>query len=392
MGWYVPFSSLSQTQVSIIEEITRSIDRTNHFICGFAGSGKSVLLTHVMERLAADHPTSSFAFLSFTHALVGMSKTSLLASGLDEGTARRIDFSTVHRFMYGRNTADFVFVDEAQDLQEEWLDKIKDKARHVVLAGDYEQSIYEESATRAQMLRRFDPEIHELREVFRLTPSLKRVAISINPSASNIVEADPVNSVDADIRDVAFDSLEEEVDWVVNEAQTRARAGRPSALLFQYHHELRRFYEEIFRIRDIPFPKEHPRSLSERYINMNKEMESAGIPLSYYGNQVGTLNLGEKGPHIYLMTMHSAKGLDFKNVFLPCLHRGLDGPRGPRLDHVIEPFRPRVCFVGVTRTFENLFLTHSSGEMEAPFHNLPVDVVTRITPTGSSAMDDETFF
>lgn len=392
MGWYVPFSSLSQTQVSIIEDITRSIERSNHFICGFAGSGKSVLLTHVLERLAADHRAASFAFLSFTHALVGMSKASLLGSGLDEGTARRIDFSTVHRFMYGRSSADFVFVDEAQDLQEDWLDRIKSKARYIVLAGDYEQSIYDESATRTEMLQRFNPKVHELREVFRLTPSLKRVAVSINPSAKNIVEADPVNSVDADIRDVTFDAFEDEVDWVLNEAQSRARAGRPSALLFHHHHDLRHFFETAFRVRNVSLPEEHPRDLTERYIDMNKEMERAGIPLSYYGNKVGTLNHGERNPHVYLMTMHSAKGLDFKNVFLPNLHRVSEDRRGANLDYVLEPFQPRVCFVAATRTFENLFLTHSGGDLEPPFNNLPDDVVTRISPSGPSTVDDEIFF
>lgn len=387
MGWYVPFARLSQTQVSIIEDITRSIERDNHFICGFAGSGKSVLLTHVLERLVADHQGSRFVFLSYTHALVGMAKTALLGSGLDEGTAKRINFSTVHSFMYGKEEADFVFVDEAQDLEADWLGKIKTKSRHVVLAGDYEQSIYEESAKRAEMLECFKPKVHELREVFRLTPSLKRVAISINPSASNAVEADPVNSVDADIRDVQFDSLEEEVEWVVNEAQIRARASRPSALLFHHHHNLRLFYETIFHVKAIALPSEHPRNQTERYINMNDAMKAAGIPLSYYGNQVGTLIHGEKGPHTYLMTIHSAKGLDFKNVFLPNLNRGPSNALCPW-----KPFQPRVCFVGVTRTFENLFLTHSNGAMEAPFDNLPEDIVARITPTSASSGGNEFFF
>jgi superfamily I DNA/RNA helicase len=387
MGWYVPLSSLSQTQVSIIEEITRSVDDKNQFICGFAGSGKSVVLTHVLERLVVDNPELCFVFVSFTHALVGMTKASQLSSGLDEEVARRITFSTVHKFIYGQETADFVFVDEAQDLQADWLEKIKSKARHVVLAGDYEQSIYAESASRAEMINQFDPKIHELREVFRLTPSLRRLAISINPAAEKIVEVNAVNSVDADIRDVEFDSSEREVEWVLDEARARARAGRPSALLFHHHHDLRRFYEMVFHVKAVALPNEHPRDLTERYINMNYAMEGAGIPLSYYGNKVGTLSYGEKSPHVYLMTIHSAKGLDFKNVFLPFLNRKSSTNQAP-----LQPFEPRVCFVGVTRTFENLFLSHAQGAMEAPFDNLPDDVVTRISPSGATSAVDEIFF
>jgi superfamily I DNA/RNA helicase len=386
MGWYIPSQRLSQTQVSIVEEITRGIEQDHHFICGFAGSGKSVVLTHVLERLVADHQGSRFVFLSFTHALVGMAKIALQGSGLDEGTAQRIEFSTVHRFLYGKGEADFVFVDEAQDLEADWLDRIKSKSRHVVLAGDYEQSIYDEGATQAEMLERFKPKVHELREVFRLTPSLKQVAISINPSASNVVEAEPVNSVDADIRDVEFESLEEEVEWVLKEAQTRARPGSPSVLLFHHHHDLRRFYEKVFYVKEVALPNEHPRDLTERYINMNDAMKAAGIPLSYYGNKVGTLIHGEKGPHVYLMTIHSAKGLDFKNVFLPILKRARDNAVSPS-----EPFKRPVSFVGVTRSFENLFLSHSQGAMETPFDNLPEDVVARWKPRRPTKVDDELF-
>ncbi len=388
MGWYVPFEKLGQQQSAIIQEITRGIDARNHFINGFAGSGKSALLTHVLELIAADRIGSRLVFLSYTHALVGMTKTALLGSGLDEATMKRIEFSTVHSFMYGDREADYVFVDEVQDLQADWLDKIKRKSRHVVLAGDFVQSIYDETASYNDILQVFDPMVHELREVFRLTPSLKRVAVSIYPAADNIVEADPVKVGDADIRDVEFDTLEEEVEWVLSEAWTvRAGAGSPSALLFHHHHDLRLFYEAVFRVRSINLPSEHPRDLTERYINMNDAMQAAGIPLSYYGNKVGTLIHGEKGPHVYLMTIHSAKGLDFKNVFLPGLNRGPKSALSPS-----EPFKRSVSFVGVTRSFENLFLSHSQGAMETPFDNLPEDVLKRWKPRRPTNVDDELFF
>jgi superfamily I DNA/RNA helicase len=387
MGWYVPFSRLSQTQVSVIEDITRSINKNNHFISGAAGSGKSVILMHVLERIAADNSGSHFVFLSYTHALVGMAKTALMNSGLDPATARQIRFQTVHKFIYGRDMADFVFVDETQDLQTDWLDKIKIKAKHVVLSGDFDQSIYDDCADYGEMAQRFAPKTHKLMELFRITQSLKKVAMAIDPSATEIVEADPVNATDADIRDVSFNSAEDEADWVVNEATTRARAGRPSALLFHHHRDVQLFYEAFFRAREVPLPTEYPRDLNERYINMNDAIKEANVPLSYYGNKVGTLNHGELGPHVYLMTMHSAKGLDFKNVFLPCLNR----PPRPKNTEV-EPFQRRVSFVGVTRTFENLFLSHVQGAMEAPFDNLPSEIVTKVAPMRPNAADDELFF
>jgi superfamily I DNA/RNA helicase len=158
-------------------------------------------------------------------------------------------------------------------------------------------------------------------------------------------------------------------------------------LLFHHHRDVQLFYEAFFRAREVPLPTEYPRDLNERYINMNNAIKNANVSLSYYGNKVGTLNHGELGPHVYLMTMHSAKGLDFKNVFLPCLNRPA------RLNNAeVEPFQRRVSFVGVTRTFENLFLSHVQGPMEAPFDSLPIEIVKKVAPMHRNAADDELFF
>lgn len=384
MAWYIPFSKLSQTQQACIDDVTKNIDGHAHFISGFAGSGKSVVLAHTLQRLRADRPNASFTFLSYTHALVGMARTALASAGLDDRSARGITFSTVHKFMNAKEMVDFVFVDEVQDLELAWLEAIKARSRHVVLAGDYEQSIYDHGASKEQMLELFSPRTHELREVFRLTTSLKKLALSINPAASKIVEADPVNSVDADIREIVFDTFADEVKWVSEEALKRARAGRPSALLFSHHHELQNFFREVANIRGVSLPQNHPASLQERYIDLNEAFKNAGVPMSYYGNGAGSLNFGEKSPHCYLMTIHSAKGLDFKNVFLPSLHRVAGNGD-------LQPFAPRVCFVGVTRSVENLFLSRTGQAVEPPFDKLPDDVVTRVQPR-DSATENDIFF
>lgn len=383
MSWYIPFAKLSQTQQACIESATRHVADRAQFISGFAGSGKSVVLAHTMERLRADNPTASFAFLSFTNALVGMAKAALASAGLDRRLGLGIEFSTVHAFLRRSEPVDFIFVDEVQDLEVGWLESLKARARNVILAGDYEQALYERGAAMTDMLQIFSPHVHELREVHRLTPSLKKVALALNPIAGRIVEADPVNSVDADIREIVFDDFSREVEWVTDEAIKRARAGSPSALLFGHHLGLQQFFLELGRIRGVDMPKGSPSTLQERYLDLNDSFKAADIPLSYFGNGAGTLKHGEVGPHCYLMTIHSAKGLDFKNVFLPGLQRS-DPNRKP------TSLSPRVCFVGVTRSVENLFLSRTGDAVAPPFDKLPIDVVTRIQP--SNAMTDELIF
>jgi DNA helicase-2/ATP-dependent DNA helicase PcrA len=66
---------------------------------------------------------------------------------------------------------------------------------------------------------------------------------------------------------------------------------------------------------------------------------------------------GEELDQVVLMTLHSAKGLEFPVVFLPGLEEGLF-PHGRVLDseHDMEEER-RLCYVGVTRAKESLFLS-----------------------------------
>ncbi len=71
-------------------------------------------------------------------------------------------------------------------------------------------------------------------------------------------------------------------------------------------------------------------------------------------------NLDESVEAVTLMTLHSAKGLEFKNVFLVGLEDGIfPSKRSIDEDEFVEEER-RLCYVGITRAKEKLYITNAS--------------------------------
>lgn len=74
-------------------------------------------------------------------------------------------------------------------------------------------------------------------------------------------------------------------------------------------------------------------------------------------------NLKEEPDRVVLLTMHSAKGLEFPVVFLAGMEEGLfPSSRSIGEEQEMEEER-RLCYVGITRAREKLYLTHARSRM-----------------------------
>jgi DNA helicase II / ATP-dependent DNA helicase PcrA len=101
-------------------------------------------------------------------------------------------------------------------------------------------------------------------------------------------------------------------------------------------------------------------------VNVAREyQETAEQPtLSEFLQQISLFSdqdeLAEEGGRITLMTLHNAKGLEFRAVYLVGMEEGVF-PHARSLEEQGLEEERRLCYVGLTRAQERLVLTHASG-------------------------------
>ena len=107
-----PFFELTENQNSILKMILEQSDKRVHFIKGGAGTGKTVLLLHLIARLKLEKPNSQIAvFVRNTHR--DRFKKILTSYGLKQNE-NDIDIVTFNQLTEPKKKYDYIIIDEAQ--------------------------------------------------------------------------------------------------------------------------------------------------------------------------------------------------------------------------------------------------------------------------------------
>ena len=385
----VPKSSLSQDQALLIDKCVKSTESC-HWIQGFAGSGKTIILVHVMENLKALQPTKSICFVTYTHALKDM-----VGSGLSD-KSKNIPIFTVDAFLREGKKYSIVLADEIQDIEASKLKRLQSLCDNLIIAGDVEQSIYVNGVSGVEIEGLLRPLTHKLTVLYRLTQSLLTIAKSILPNTS-ISGAIMHRQQDTDIILAKANSLESESKWVLERSQILAKPGSPSVILLPSQNSIFKFIEDAARIKGILPPKKA--FIENRYSNsskidwgvVNDDLRSKGVIIRYLGSGFGDLLESDSASIIYIMTYHSVKGLDFKSVFLPQMNSYTELWKN---DQNLER---RLFFVGVTRSRENLYISYSSEKphylvQDLPKNSLQLRSCDDVQTTNNDTEDDDFLF
>jgi superfamily I DNA/RNA helicase len=370
MSWLVPYGDLTTDQMRAVDA---SAD-TNRLIVGAPGSGKTLALLHRTARLRERYhvPEGRYRLMVFTNVL----KQYIRAGAADLGipldaistydawcaeyfdaqiggkrpwdTAKKmIDFAQVRARVRADVLAkrpslyDFVVVDEGQDLDSEAFEVLSTVARHVTVAADRKQQLYEHGASEEDIARRLGlPRRNmSLLAAFRCSPYIVPLAAAFiaDPTEAQTFREQTLTAPGKRETPVLFVArdFDEERARLGEVARECVVAGQRVAILLP---------------------------LSRQVFGFHKAMQEFGLEAEVQGRGE---SLDFSSPAPKLLTYHSAKGLTFDTVLLPRLVNG-------SFEKPVEARILRMMFVAVTRAARWVYLSTVMGQ-EAPF-------LTRLEP------------
>lgn len=354
MSWIVPYEKLDEQQKEFIDKV--DITRKNVWIKGFPGSGKSVLLAHTIRKIKNEDQSkgthSSILVIVFTHSLIKMFNAAFQELGY------KVDVVTFYDFMRSSRSYDYILSDEVQDLTPSVLREMNQRAKHVVVAGDSNQSIYaidprfrEATVQPSQISLLLSSNEFELGIIHRLSSSIINAVQRFLPRMNIFTGRRDAMHVDTQIRLCEANNYEEEVKYIFNEAKKAVNVGQTAGILIPTQNDILSFFQSLLSIEGKPAWDVQTNNYGKTDYNaLNRYLASNGIPVQYVGNGYG--QFAENSKKINVLTYHSSKGLDFDNVFLPYLNNSL---------FIVsdETLSKTLFMVAMTRSRNNLYITYS---------------------------------
>jgi superfamily I DNA/RNA helicase len=348
---------LTEEQKHFIFEISKKENRI--WLKGYAGSGKSILLVHTINDKIVVNSNVSICIVVFTHSLIEMFSAGMKELAIPE---KNVYLTTYHQFRKTDYNFDYIFCDEVQDLTKSVLENMKSRTEHLIVAGDSNQSIYKsDPATGEPVVISSDIGLitgtkpYELEGIHRLSKSIVKI-IDIFLPIMNIFKAKILHKGNNTTVRLANSSDEyKEVDYILSNANDAVMNDSSVVIILPTHNEIYKFINIALNIHNLsPWNREENLNVWGKpdYSKLHQYLDSTKLNIEYIGNGYGDLYSTSQMNKIVLMTYHSAKGLDFDNVFLPFMHE--------RDNWFNDNILTKTLFmVGMTRSKNTLYLTYT---------------------------------
>lgn len=349
MAWIIPENKLDIQQRDFLDNT--DINKRNVWIKGFAGSGKSVLLVYTIKKIKSHSSSSSVLLIVFTQSLVEMFKAAFRELGLN------VSVDTYYGFMNNSSRYDYILCDEVQDLTPRVFREMNARSSHIIVAGDSNQSIYtsdprwrEATVTPSEIGHLINGDSFELGIIHRLSRSIIDAVQRFLPRMNIFSSKRDMTKSDTQIRLCEAPSEAKEIEYIMKQASKAVNQRYTTAVLIPTQPKIIQFANQV--LRDANKPEWTPtmnRYGKPDFGSLNTYLSRNGIKMQYVGNGYG--NFSENDHRIVLMTFHSAKGLDFDNVFIPYANSSM-------YLNPDETLAKTLFMVAMTRARENLYITY----------------------------------
>ncbi len=323
---------LGPDQREVIDEI-RKLNKPV-WIQGYAGSGKSVLLLHVLSDYMVKKPNANVCVVVFTRALVDLLRTGL--KQIPSLSGKRVPVETIYSIAFNiKNRGiryDAIFCDEVQDIPLEIISSLRSSCSVFIIAGDAAQSIYNfdpqfnlAPAKPHEILNSIAPVEAKLNTIYRLTSNIISVLRNVY---KDLFQAKTIaGKINTDILVYKFKDTDEEIEFCWNKVReiNSIKTSSNIAILLYQHDVIVSFINQILILNNKPVWNEKNSDTKPDYELLNDHLKNNGIPMMYIGNRFGSLEKADLERKIIIMTYHSAKGLDFDYVYLPLLGKERTG-------------------------------------------------------------------
>lgn len=354
-----PINRLDPEQQAFLDKVSAFVDQSsssfrNQWIQGFAGSGKSVLLAYAAKTILSKKPNSRILVVVFTRSLVEMFSADFKELGLGS----KVTIDTYYGFMNGSTHYDYILCDEVQDLIPRVVREMNARASNIIVAGDSNQSIFdsdprwrEATVTPSEIGRLINGEPYELGIIHRLSRSIIDAVQRFLPRMNIFSSKIDMTREDTQIRLCEATSESKEVKYIMEQATKAVNIGDSTAILIPTAPKIIKFVNQALRDAGKPEWTETTNSYGRvDFGSMNSHLRRNGLKMQYVGNGYGSFD--ENDHRIIIMTFHSAKGLDFENVFIPYANASM----------YISPndsLAKTLFMVAMTRSRRNLYITYS---------------------------------
>lgn len=363
MSWLVPYADLTTEQMRAVDASAE----THRLIVGAPGSGKTLALLHRTARLRERYHVAPgrYRLMVFTNVLKQYIRAGATDLGIPfdaictydawcaeyfdkqiggkrpwDAAKKMLDFPQIRERVRADVLAkrpslyDFVVVDEGQDLDSEAFEVLCTVARHVTVAADRKQQLYENGASEEDIAARLGlPRRNmSLLAAFRCSPYIVPLgaAFIADPEEAQTFREQTLTAPGKRETPVLFVArdFDEERARLGEVARERIIMGERVAILLP---------------------------LSRQVFGFHKAMQEFGLDSEVQGRGE-SLDFASPAPK--LLTYHSAKGLTFDTVLLPRLVNGsFEKPAEARI--------LRMMFVAVTRAARWVYLSTVAGQEAA---------------------------